>query len=392
MNIKWLLHPATVSIAGVLAVLAATVVTLVSNANGISSINSATACEQLAVPAYFSPAYWEAAIHSKNPPADMILDVSGIGAGNAPDGEFQSLVAEARAAGITILGYSSTEDGQRPAAQVETDVRDYAAWYGVTGIFLDRVSGKPRQLGYYKQLAGFIHRAHPGAQVWLNPGVYPDQRYMSVGDVVMVFEGTYAQFLTDAVPGWASQYPAAKFADTIYATPAAVLGSTLQMAQRRSAGHVYVTDLVGSNPYQGLPSYWQAEDADTAARCVSGVKSSAPGGGETHSAACVSRTFSQSSTYRSCVYDLQVLLNELWDHGLAGPSRQLVPDGYYGPDTESDVGSYNAANVQPTPGIVATPDTWHSLCLQDYEHGFRGAYWNDAGCAFVVHSNGLRIA
>jgi hypothetical protein len=391
MNIKGLLHPATVSIAGVLAVLAATVVTLASNASGISSVGTGTACEQLAVPAYFSLQYWEAAIHSKNPPADMILDVSGMGAGTAPDGEFQSLVAQARAAGITVLGYSSTVDGQRPAAQVEADVRHYAAWYGVTSIFLDRVSGEPQQLGYYRQLAGYIHRAHRGAQVWLNPGVYPDQRYMSVGDVVVVFEGTYAQFGTDSVPGWAGRYPAAKFAYTVYATPGAVLGSTLQIAQRRSAGHVYVTDLVGSNPYQGLPSYWQTEDADAAAGCVSAVKPSAPGEG-TQAAACISRTLRQSSTYQSCVYDLQVLLNDLWDHGLPGPSRRLVPDGYYGPDTESDVDLYNAANVQPSPGIVATPGTWHSLCLQDYEHGFHGAYWNDAGCAFVVHSNGLRMA
>jgi hypothetical protein len=28
-----------------------------------------------------------------------------------------------------------------------------------------------------------------------------------------------------------------------------------------------VTDLVGSNPYQGLPSYWAAEDADAMATC-----------------------------------------------------------------------------------------------------------------------------
>jgi len=391
MNIKGLLHPATVSIAGVVGVLAATGVTLASNASGISSVGSATACEQLAVPAYFSPQYWGAAIHSKNPPADMILDVSGVGAGSAPDAEFQSLVTQAKAAGITVLGYSSTVDGQRPAAQVEADVRHYAAWYGVTSIFLDRVSGEPQQLGYYKQLAGYIHHAHRGAQVWLNPGVYPDQRYMSVGDVVVVFEGTYTQLLADPVPGWAGQYPPAKFAFTVYATPGAVLGSTLQMAQRRGAGHVYVTDLVGANPYLGLPSYWQTEDADAAAGCVSGVKPSASSKG-TQSAACISRTFRQSDTYQSCVYDLQVLLDELWARGLPGPSRRLAADGYYGPDTESDVSSYNAANIRPSPGLVATPGTWHSLCLQDYEHGFRGVYWNDAGCAFIVHSVGLRIA
>lgn len=224
-------------------------------------------CEQLVVPAYFSAPYWETAIKSKPPPADMILNVDGVGAGTAPVPALQSLVRRARAAGITVLGYSSTADGQRPATQVETDVRDYAAWYGVTSIFLDRVSATPQQVSYYQQVARYIHGAHQGAQVWLNPGVYPDQGYMSIGDVVMVFEGTYAQYLTGQVPGWARGYPAARFAHTIYATPGQALSNALQLARQRGAAHIFVTDLVGSNPYQGLPSYWSAENTEATAGC-----------------------------------------------------------------------------------------------------------------------------
>jgi hypothetical protein len=382
---RWLLHPATVAAVGVLAVLTATGITLASDPPGGGASNAAV-CEHLAVPAYFSPPYWETVIDSKDAPADMILDVNGVGAGTAPDPQLQTLVRQATQAGITVLGYSSTVDGQRPAAQVESDVRDYAAWYGVTSIFLDRVSGKPQQLGYYTQLADYIHRAHRGAQVWLNPGVYPDQRYMSIGDVVMVFEGTYAQYLTDSVPSWASHYAADRFAQTIYATPGAVLGNTLQMAQRRKAGYVYVTDLVGSDPYQGLPSYWRAEDNDVLAGCTSGAKHAAAGKATagTEGTECAYKTFGQSNAYQSCVYDLQVLLNDLWYRGLPGPSQGLATDGYYGPETGSDVASFNAVNVHPSPGNSATPSTWHSLCLQDYEHGFRGAQWNAAGCASVV--------
>jgi Spherulation-specific family 4 len=258
------------AVAGVLAVLAATGITLGLNANGGSGAypaGSAGICERLAVPAYFPLPYWETAIHSKHPPADIILDVSGMGAGNAPNRQLQDLVRQAMAAGVTVLGYSSTADGSRPVPQVEADVRHYAAWYGVHSIFLDRVSGQPVQVPYYEKLAGFIHRAHQGAQVWLNPGVYPDQEYMSIGDVVMVFEGTYEQYVTAAVPAWVQGYPAARFADTIYATPGPVLVKALQMARRSRAEHVYVTDLVGSNPYQGLPNYWQAEDTDATAGC-----------------------------------------------------------------------------------------------------------------------------
>jgi hypothetical protein len=282
-------RPLLLMIAGILAVLAATGVTV--GINGCSSLSSRTGsaatssgpassgpassdapssrglCEQLLVPAYFSAPYWETAIKSKHPPADIILNVDGVGAGTAPEPALQALVKRAQAAGITVLGYSSTADGQRPAADVETDARDYAAWYGVTSIFLDRVAGNSQQFSYYKQVADYIHGAHQGAQVWLNPGVYPDQSYMSIGDVVMSFEGTYAQYLTEQVPSWARSYPPARFSHTIYATPGAVLTKALEMAQQRGAGHVYVTDLVGSNPYQGLPSYWATEDAAATAGC-----------------------------------------------------------------------------------------------------------------------------
>lgn len=271
-------RPALVAVAVVLAVLAATGITLAVSAGGRSTGASGSAgttatgptvCERLVVPAYFSAAYWESAIHSVPPPSDMIMDVSGVGAGSTPNPGLRILVRKAQAAGITILGYSSTVDGKRPVAQVEADVRHYAAWYGVTSIFLDRVSGQPQQLAYYKKLADYIHHAHQGAQVWLNPGVYPDQGYMSVGNVVMVFEGTYAQYLTDQVPGWARNYPPGRFAHTIYATPANAMAAAFSLAQRRGAGHIYVTDLVGSNPYQGLPSYWTAEYAAAAASCES---------------------------------------------------------------------------------------------------------------------------
>ncbi len=260
------------AVAGVAAVVVATAITLIVTGGGSGGSTGGTGgtgpvCAQLVVPAYFAPQYWAQAVAAKPPPADMILDITGVGAGTAPQPQFQALVREAQAAGITVLGYSSTVDGQRPVAQVEADVRDYAAWYGVTSIFLDRVSGQPQQIPYYRQLASYIHQAHPGAQVWLNPGIYPDQAYMSIGNVVMVFEGTYAQYVAAVVPGWAKNYPAADFAHTIYDTPAADVTNALRLATERGAGHVYVTDGSGSNPYQALPSYWPALVASATGGC-----------------------------------------------------------------------------------------------------------------------------
>ena len=226
-------------------------------------------CRTLVVPAYFySSAVWSQADGSKPPPGDIILDISGVGAGDAPQAHFTAVVRQAKARGVTILGYISTVDGQRPAAQVETEVRNYTKWYGVTSIFLDRVSGVAAQAAYYRQLVRSIHRFSPGSSVWLNPGDFPDQDYMSIGDVVMVFEGTYSQYLSLHQPGWVRRYPASKFAQTIYATPGSGLRNVFKLATSRRAGHVYVTDDSGDNPYDVLPSYWSRETSVASAGCA----------------------------------------------------------------------------------------------------------------------------
>lgn len=256
-------------------VLAAAVAIAVIATLALRSTPSAKhSCASLNVPAYFySAAEWATAYKSKPVPGTMILDISGLGAGTGPVPHFVSIVKKAQQAGVTILGYSSTEDGQRPVAQVEADIRNYKAWYGVTGVFLDLVSGQPQQVSYYRELASFAHQLSPGGSVWLNPGNYPaDQDYMSIGSVVMVFEGTYAQYGALHAPSWVSQYPAARFADTIYAASQAELSSALALATKRHVGHVYITDGSGANPYSSLPSYWTSEVSALSATCQAGAQ------------------------------------------------------------------------------------------------------------------------
>jgi hypothetical protein len=227
-------------------------------------------CQQLVIPAFFySSSAWARAANSEPPPSDVILDISGMGAGGQPDPHFEALVRQVKAKDITLLGYISTEDGQRPAAQVEMEVRNYKAWYGVTDIFLDRVSGTASEAAYYRQLASFIRTYNTGSSVWLNPGQYPDQTYMSIGDVVMVFEGTYGQYLGLQVPSWVGSYPVSRFAHTVYATPGSGLSRVFKLASSRRAGHVYVTDGTGSNPYDALPSYWSRENSIASGGCSS---------------------------------------------------------------------------------------------------------------------------
>ncbi len=229
----------------------------------------AASCQRAFVPAYpWSSAFWTRAIDSKPAPGVMILNVTGMGAGNTPVPHFQALVRKAHAAGVSVLGYSSTEYGQRPAAAVEADARHYKAWYKVNGMFLDLTANARSGLAYYRALASNIRAAIPGSVIWLNVGAYPAQGYMSVGNVVVAFEGSYASYRGLAVPAWTAHYKAARFADVIYATPRSDLASAVSLARHRRTGHLYVTSLPGSpDPYSALPGYWTREVTAIAAPC-----------------------------------------------------------------------------------------------------------------------------
>jgi hypothetical protein len=229
--------------------------------------HSAARCEASFVPAFFPPSDWGRALGGATVPAVMILNPAS-GPGTAPDRYFKTAVSQARDSGARVIGYIGTDYSQRPLAEAEQFVRDYRNWYGVTGFFLDQTpTSGTGQFGYYQSLTRYIHRESPDATIWLNPGAYPDQKYMSLASVVMTFEGPYSSYLTLRVPSWARQYPPSRFAHTVYATPRAVVNEAVRLSRSRNAGYVYLTDNIGTNPYSALPSYWHQEGSAIAGGC-----------------------------------------------------------------------------------------------------------------------------
>jgi hypothetical protein len=91
---------------------------------------------------------------------------------------------------------------------------------------------------------------------------------MSVSDVLMVFEGTYPQYRAAPVPAWARDYPADRFANTVYgAVTSSQANSAISLARSRNAGYVFVTNLSLPNPYDALPAYWSSEVTAITAGC-----------------------------------------------------------------------------------------------------------------------------
>lgn len=231
--------------------------------------HAAPRCQSSFVPAFFPPQGWARSVSDGRSPAVLILNPAS-GPGTAPDPAFRTAVGRAEGAGTRVIGYIGTNYAQRPLGEAERYIRDYRKWYGVTGIFLDQTpTTGSQQIGYYRSLASFIRKTTPNATIWLNPGAYPDQSYLSVGNVIMAFEGPYASYQSLRIPGWAHRYPATRFAHTVYATPGAVMAKAVRLSRQRNAGYVYLTDDVGSNPYRALPDYWPREQGAVAGGCGS---------------------------------------------------------------------------------------------------------------------------
>jgi len=110
-------------------------------------------------------------------------------------------------------------------------------------------------------------------------GVSP-QGSLSTADVFNIFEGPNSApagspgYNTDPYGlNWFESYPSDRFSDIIYDVPAnagdpsrsSAMLADLRNAVQLDTGYVYMTNLSGRNPYDGLPSYWDQEVSAVAA-------------------------------------------------------------------------------------------------------------------------------
>ncbi len=228
-----------------------------------------TTCIRINIPAYFSPGQlWQQTISSA-PTGSIAIMNPNSGPGSSQDSSYVTTVTNAKNAGIRVLGYVHTSYGARSSATVKSEIDSYKSWYGVTDIFFDEVSDQSTYYSYYQDLANYVHQT-PNAIVELNPGVYPAEGYMSIGDIVNVYEDTYANYVNAQVPSWVSNYPASKFSHLVYATPdTASMQNAVTLAKMRNVGYLYITNDNLPNPWDSLPTYWSGEETLLNSTCNS---------------------------------------------------------------------------------------------------------------------------
>lgn len=223
------------------------------------------------VPAYFYPNWWNTsndwyrmcdAMNTTGGASTAVMNPDGgPGAGANPD--YAQALAHCHAVGQRVVGYVHTSYGSRPLADVGADIDAfYASYPGIDGILVDEMSTDPATRSYYQGVYASI-RGKPGVhQVVGNPGAAASTAWQlntPVADIVLVFEGTAAQYLRWTPPSWVRNRVASQISNLVYSTPDEnAMRQVCARSKTLNAGNMYVTNDALPNPWDTLPAgtYW----------------------------------------------------------------------------------------------------------------------------------------
>jgi hypothetical protein len=131
----------------------------------------------------------------------------------------------------------------------------------IQGIHFDEQSSHAKDVDYYAELYRYVRKRIPEAIVLNNPGTVCAADYVArpAADVVCLFERDRA-FEEFRPPAWATRFPASRFCVQSHKVDTeAEMKRALRRAVQLRVGYIYITDDVGPNPYDRLPTYWDAE-------------------------------------------------------------------------------------------------------------------------------------
>lgn len=209
------------------------------------------------VPLYTYPTHasWAAICAAKqaHPSVVVIAIVNpNSGPGSAVESEFTKGIASLVAAGVVPIGYVSTDYTKRGLATVKADVDHWHAWYPkVQGIFFDEQSNQAGDEQFYRDASAYT-KAQGMTLTVGNPGTGVAASYLDTVDVMTIYESA-------GVPSLASlnKYAAARghYAIIPYA---ATFDAAFVKSARASVGYVYLTNDDLPNPWDSLPTTFDA--------------------------------------------------------------------------------------------------------------------------------------
>ncbi|MBN8738279.1 MAG: hypothetical protein BGP24_03785 [Lysobacterales bacterium 69-70] len=178
-----------------------------------------------------------------------------------------------------LVGYIPTDYGNRDAAAVRAEMTRYfdAAYWRHTnvrldGFFFDEMSNELGKVGYYRDLhdhartlsANALLIGNPGVHTYANgsgQNVYTAADYARVFDVLVLYEADDRTVNRDyAAPDWLGVSGAAAISFIAYdAATGMRTRAALSRMLARGGRWLYVTDDTAANPYDRLPTWWNAQ-------------------------------------------------------------------------------------------------------------------------------------
>jgi hypothetical protein len=215
---------------------------------------------RMAMPAYFAPGpEWQRVIAAA-PTVGMVIINPASGPGTSTDPQYAQVIAQARAAGIIVLGYVSTSYGQRPEADVVADINSYYDLYSLSGIYLAEgpmeVDCTPLE-AQYRRVADAAHARDPNA--YLAVGTHYCPTYIYFLNLMVEFAMSWSDYQSYVVPTWMPAGSPERFCHFISDVPPDQAGAAISRAIANGAGWVFATDLSEPNPWGQLPVYFDAE-------------------------------------------------------------------------------------------------------------------------------------
>ena len=214
----------------------------------------------LIVPLYSYPTdnSWSALIQLKHThsaiPFVAIINPNN-GAGHAVDSNYVKWIQNLKAAGISVIGYIALNFGSKSLASVKSEMVAYKNWYGLNGIFFDEMSNSVNFVNYYRALAAEASSLHFSMTMG-NPGTTINSQLVGIFSNICIYENPGMPSMAQ-ISGysWLGKHGFSYIAYSVSGLPNQnMLKNTAQYVQ-----YLYITNLGGSNPYNGLPSYLATE-------------------------------------------------------------------------------------------------------------------------------------
>ena len=233
--------------------------------DGSFSLIQTPSAMNLLVPAYFYPGEnWDKLTAAASRVGIVAIANPNSGPGAASDAMYTNAITNFRNAGGQVIGYVSTRYANRCAEEVKAEIDLWISLYpNIDGIFFDEMSNYKTEshINYYLDLTSYVKTTYAGRHFTVaNPGTSFPEIYLTSNcvDCFVIFESCTG-FDSWSSDSWVKTLRANRFAVLPYnICSSRIMNTCVDRASNEGVGFVYVTDDGGCNPWDALPSYWDA--------------------------------------------------------------------------------------------------------------------------------------